>query len=274
MAPPFKALLLCAGTGTRLRPLTDVLPKCLMPINGRPLLGLWLERLLSAGATSISINLHHHAGLVRDYVQRSPYGPFVNFFEEEELLGTGGTLLQLRERLAGGPFLVAHADNLTVFDPAQFLATHLARPIHCVLTMMTFVTETPKTCGIVEIGDKGVVVGFHEKVADPPGNLANAAAYIADDAIFPFLKKIGRTKIDLSTEIIPQLLGRMIAFHNDRYHRDIGTPKSLMQAQLEYPLVHPDGGAKAGEDPWYGLMRSDNHRLTQDFLRAVEACFA
>lgn len=270
-----KALLLAAGTGTRLRPLTDVLPKCLMPINGRPLLGLWLEMLLDAGFTEISVNLHHHADLVREYLQRSPFARFISVSHEEDLLGTGGTLLRLRDRFAEGPFLVAHADNLTIFEPAQLLAAHFGRPGVCLLTMMTFVAENPKECGIVEVNDENVVVGFYEKIADPPGSLANAAVYVADAAIFPYLEKVGRPKIDLSIDILPHLVGRIFAVANDRYHRDIGTPKSLMRAQLEYPLVQEaKGRARDGGDPWYGLMQIENGRLRRHFLRAIEATFA
>src|SRR3954469_6131285 len=102
MAAGFKALLAAAGTGTRLRPLTDVLPKCLMPINGRPLLGIWLAMLSAAGASKIIVNLHHHAELVRDYVARSPYAHLVTLAHEETLFGTAGTVMQQRDLLSGG----------------------------------------------------------------------------------------------------------------------------------------------------------------------------
>ncbi len=275
MAPHFKALLLAAGNGTRLRPLTDVLPKCLMPIRGRPLLGLWLEMLLDAGVTDISVNLHHKAELVREYVQRSPFARFVNLLHEKELLGTGGTLLRHKKWLAGGDFLVAHADNLTIFDPARFLAAYRMRPSDSVLGMMTFVTDSPKQCGIIEVNENDIVTGFHEKVADPPSNLANAGVYIADDALFSFLERVGRPTIDFSTQVVSQLMGRIFVFHNDCYHRDIGTLASLLQAQLEYPLVCASRSRpSADSDPWYGLMQADGRRLERDFLRVVRESFS
>src|SRR5882724_474692 len=98
MAAGFKALLAAAGTGSRLRPLTDVLPKCLMPINGRPLLGIWLDMLGKARFGDIIVNLHHHAGLVRDYVGRSPHAGAVTLADEAALLGTAGTLMRHRKR--------------------------------------------------------------------------------------------------------------------------------------------------------------------------------
>src|SRR2546423_7961422 len=124
MAAGLKALLAAAGMGTRLRPLTNVLPKCLMPINGRPLLGIWLDMLSEAGASDIIVNLHHHAGLVRDYVARTPYARLVTLAHEETLLGTAGTLMRHGHRLSGGTILFAHADNLATFDMARFLEAH------------------------------------------------------------------------------------------------------------------------------------------------------
>ena len=273
MAGPLKALLLAAGVGTRLKPLTGVLPKCLMPINGRPLLGLWIERLLDAGIRDISINLHHHADLVRTYLERSPYAPFLSLSHEEHLLGTGGTLLRHKAQLAGGPFILAHADNLTAFDPLALHQAHETRPAGCVLTMMTFVTDAPKTCGILELDPAGVVVAFHEKVEDPPGDLANAAVYAGDGALFPFLDRLGRTEIDFSLDVIPQMTGRIFAYRNSRYHRDIGTPSSLFRAQLEYPLAEQSRHPASG-DPWHGLMQDDNGRLARDFLRAIDQTLA
>src|SRR2546423_14706689 len=102
MAAGLKALLVAAGAGTRLRPLTDVLPKCLMPINGKPLLGIWLDMLSAAGASEIIVNLHHHAGLGRDYVARTPYARGVALAHEEALLGTAGTLMRHRDRSSRG----------------------------------------------------------------------------------------------------------------------------------------------------------------------------
>ena len=87
-----------------------------MPINGRPLLGIWLDLLAAGGVTEIVVNLHHHADLVREYLRRSPHaGKVTPVFEEELYLGTGGTLLRNRERMEGASFFFAHADNLSEF---------------------------------------------------------------------------------------------------------------------------------------------------------------
>lgn len=244
-----------------------------MPINGRPLLGLWLQMLAGVGIADIVLNLHHHADLVRNYVDRSPYRSSVTLSFESELLGTGGTLLHNRDKLSGGPVLFAHADNLTCFDMAAFLSAHRQRPAKSVLTMMTFKSDAPQQCGIVELDRDGLVVGFHEKVPNPPGDLANAAVYILEPEIFDFLGGLGKTTIDFSNDVLPHFLGRMTTFHNDIYHRDIGTLASLARAQLEFPFVDGSQAMSSDADPYFGLMQSDNGRLAQAFANAIDAAF-
>ena len=130
--------------------------------------------------------------------------------------------------------MVAHADNLTRFDVGAFLRAHEDRPANVDITMMTFDTDVPQSCGIVEVDARGVVIKFHEKVAHPPSNHANAAVYIFEPSVIDFLNSLGKDVIDISTEVLPCYLGRMLAFHNSDYHRDIGTPESLALAESEF----------------------------------------
>jgi mannose-1-phosphate guanylyltransferase len=229
-----RALLLAAGLGTRLRPLTDTVPKCLVPVHGRPLLGYWLELLGASGVERMLVNTHYLRGAVRDFVARSPWRDKVTLVHEEKLLGTGGTVLSNRDFFGGESFLVAHADNLTRFDVRSFERRHANRPAGVDITMMTFEADDPSSCGIVEQDTRGVVTAFHEKVAEPPGRLANAAVYVFEPAVVDFIASLGREVVDLSTEVIPRFLGRICTFHNADYHRDIGTPESLRRAEAEY----------------------------------------
>ncbi len=229
-----KALLLAAGLGTRLRPITDNVPKCLVPIHGKPLLEYWLDMLLPNGIERVLINTHYLPHAVRAFVAGSRWRDSIDMVHEEILLGTGGTVLKNRDFLAGGPFMVVHADNLTRFDVKAFISAHANRPAGVDITMMTFDTDVPQTCGIVELDERGVVIRFHEKVATPPSNHANAAVYIFEPSVIDFLASLGREVIDISTEVLPRYLGRMQAFHNSDYHRDIGTPESLALAEREF----------------------------------------
>jgi mannose-1-phosphate guanylyltransferase len=248
------ALLLAAGLGTRLRPLTDVLPKCLAPIRGRPLLEYWLRGLVSAGVDRILVNTHFHADLVKQYVARSPWAARVTLVHEPKLLGTGGTLAANSDFLRGGPYMVAHADNLSLFDGRAFAAAHYARPLVAALTMMTFTADAPETCGIVTTDARGLVDGFFEKVTTPPGNRANAAVYIMQQDVLDFVTALNRPVVDISTEVLPHFLGRMWTWHNAVYHRDIGTLASWRAAQRDYPAMPPPPPAP---DPWLLLLESE-----------------
>jgi mannose-1-phosphate guanylyltransferase len=190
---------------------------------------------MPAGIERVLINTHHLPGPVKDFADASPWRGRITLVHEQQLLGTGGTLLRNMGFFDHEAFLVAHADNLTDFDAAAFLRRHRNRPPNAAITMMTFRTDAPIECGIVEQDGEGIVKAFHEKVPHPPGDIANAAVYVFEPEVLDFLRSLRKDFIDLSTEVIPRFLGRICTFHNDGYHRDIGTPASLTKAQAEFP---------------------------------------
>ncbi|MGD9973855.1 MAG: nucleotidyltransferase family protein [Desulfatirhabdiaceae bacterium] len=235
-----KALLLAAGLGTRLRPITDNIPKCLIDIHGRPLLDYWITLLVNGGIWPILINLHHHADKVVEFIHSCPFRDRIATCYEEKLLGTGGTLRQNRhffESEKKEPFMLIHADNLSLFDVKAFQNSHSNRPDGCEMTMMTFTSPTPHSCGIIEKDLQGRVLAFHEKVINPPGDLANGAVYIVEPTLFEYLDTINRDFIDFSTDVIASYTGRIFTFHNNIYHRDIGTLESYRAAWQEYPDI-------------------------------------
>ncbi len=231
-----KALLLAAGVGTRLQPLTNKIPKCLVPINGRPLLEYWLSMLVNAQVYPILINMHHFADQVSDYLTKSEFSRFTTTVYERALLGTAGTLLKNRNFFGEDSLMLIHADNLSKLNVKAFIARHNNRPVGCEITMLTFNTSAPHSCGIVELDDRGVVRVFHEKAPNPPCNLANGAVYILEPSILDFLASLGKEIIDFSTEVLPHYMGRIYTFHNDIYHRDIGTMESYDAANREFRL--------------------------------------
>jgi len=230
-----KALLLAAGLGARLRPITDTVPKCLVPIHGRPLLGCWFDLLFREGVERALVNTHYHAEAVEAFVARSPWSERIDVVYEPTLLGTGGTVLRNRAWFGRKAFMVVHADNLSRFPVREFIAAHRQRPAVAAMTMMTFDTDTPQNCGIVELDSRGLVQRFHEKVLNPPGTRANAAVYIFEGEVVDYLAGLGREVVDLSTDVIPAFLGRIFTYHNTGYHRDIGNLESLARAESEYP---------------------------------------
>lgn len=228
-----KALLLAAGIGSRLRPITNYVPKCLVPINGKPLLQYWLENLFNAGIQEFLINTNYLSEQVEDFVSKSPFKNFITLVYEEELLNTGGTLLKNRDFFKDESFMLVHADNLSFCDFSSFMNSHKDRNENAEITMMTFLTDDPKSCGIVEIDDRNLVRNFYEKIERPPSNLANAAVYICEKSIFDFLETFEKDNIDFSVEVIPNYIGKINTFLNDGYHRDIGTILSYALAQIE-----------------------------------------
>ena len=235
-----KALLLSAGLGTRLRPITNSIPKCLVEIDDIPLLGHWLERLTSAGIESILINLHYMSDQIIDYINGTKYAGQVTTVLEEKLLGTAGTLLKNKAFFQSQSIMLIHADNLSLFNIAEFIDAYKCRGKNIDITMMTFETDDPVSCGIVQLDDNGVVRSFHEKVNDPPGNIANGAVYIVNPSVIDFINEIKKDIIDFSNDVLPNYMGRINTYHNDVYHRDIGTQESLEKARQEYPTVLSD----------------------------------
>ena len=230
-----RALLLAAGLGTRLRPLTDTVPKCLVEIKGIALLDYWLATLLDGSEVDrVLINTGHLADVVERHVRGHRHEDRIDLVHEAELLGTGGTVLANRGYFGRDAFLVAHADNLTRFGLKAFIARHHARPGACEITMMTFSTDAPHSCGIVEQDDRGIVIGFHEKVATPPGVIANGAVYIFQPSVCDFMAALPGKTIDISNDVLPAYLGRIVTFHNRDYHRDIGTSASLELARSQF----------------------------------------
>ena len=230
-----RALLLAAGLGTRLRPLTNHLPKCLVPIHGTPLLEYWLEALITQGIEKVLINTHYLEPVVRQYIGKSAWLPYIELVHEEALLGTGGTVLNNQNFFRGEAFFMAHADNLTLFDLAKFVEQHSVRPKGSEITMMTFKSSAPETCGVVELDGQQLVQAFHEKVNNPPGNLANAAVYIIEPSVVGWMETLKKPQLDLSTEVIPHYVGKIFTYENTVYHRDIGTMDSWEEANRDFP---------------------------------------
>ena len=222
-----RALLLAAGLGTRLRPLTDTTPKCLVPIKGKPLLDIWCEALLAAGVTKLLINLHYKSEQVQQYIGSSKFSEFVETIYEPSLLGTAGTLLANRKFFENQDGILLHADNYCEANISALISAHESRPSNCDLTMLAFRTPTPGTCGILEVTENKFMQKMYEKSSDDHGNLANAAFYILSKKLIGELKD----ETDFSNEVIPKYLGKTLVFETSETFIDIGTPESYALAQ-------------------------------------------
>jgi len=233
-----KAILLAAGFGTRLRPLTDTTPKCLVPINDIPLLEWWFRLFEKHGITDVLINTHYLSDQVRNYIAiHNASGSKVKAFEfyEKELLGSGGTIAANIDFLQNDKdFLICYADNLTNIDLSQLITNHfLNNPI---LTMALFRTTVPEQCGIAKLNNDHLIIEFVEKPKHPKSNLANAGIYVASNEIFNYFPK--DTNSDFGKDILPKLVNKMYGFEIHDYLIDVGTPDKYQRAQIEWPAVN------------------------------------
>ena len=227
-----KTILLSAGFGTRLRPLTDNIPKCLVPIKGKPLLQIWLERLTDSGFEEFLINTHYLSNQVNDFINDSKFKNKCILKYEKILLGTAGTLLSNLNFIGEDECILIHADNYCLANFNEFIIAHNQRPSNCLMTMMIFRTDNPSSCGIVELDENNVVIGFHEKVKFPPGNLANGALYILSSELMKIIEENFSTVTDFSTEILHHFIGKIYTYETNELFMDIGTPEAYSKANL------------------------------------------
>lgn len=229
-----RALLLAGGLGTRLRPLTDTVPKCLVPVAGRPILTYWIDALGAAGIAEALLNTHHHAGQVRDYIRQVNARGALTLTEafEPVLLGSAGTVHANRGWADGAEAIVViYADNLSDIDLGALVDFHRAHGDP--MTMALFHAEHPETCGIAELDPEGRVTGFVEKPANPVSDLANAGIYVLDAAAWREIADMDA--FDFGFDVIPRFVGRMRGYLHPGYHRDIGTPAALAAAAADAP---------------------------------------
>ena len=233
-----QAFLLAAGVGSRLETLTRETPKCLLPIQGKPLLQIWLELLQSQNVSRVLINTHWLPEQVESFVDRwQSYNPTprITLFHEPTLLGSGGTVLTNRSWItAGAPFLILYADNLTNAPLGRLVDAHERHGLP--FTLGVFRTAYPTQCGIAEIGNDDRVISFEEKPGYPKSEWAAAGIYVADSRIYDFFPSsldpgVG---LDLGFHILPHLVGRMKAYYIRDFLMDIGTPESYRQAESSW----------------------------------------
>jgi len=230
-----KAFLLAAGQGTRLKPLTDNLPKCLVPIAGKPMLQIWFEICRSAGITEVLINLHAHAEQVRDFVARNAHDLKVTLSEEPELLGSAGTLQANRQWLGEDPeFWVLYSDVLTSLSFRNMLAQH--RQKGSKVTLGVYHVDQPNRCGIITTNGDRRITAFVEKPQNPISNLAFAGIMVASAEICGLIP-CDKTAPDIGYDLLPRLVGQMHAYPIGEFLIDIGTRQTYERAQREWPGI-------------------------------------
>lgn len=238
-----KAMILAAGLGTRLRPLTNDRPKALVEIAGRTLLEITLERLRSFGVREVIVNTHHFADLVQDYIAtHRNFGMRIEISREEELLDTGGGLKRAAwfflESNGTEPFLLHNVDVLSTIDLTAMMQFHRERK-----ALATLAVQDRVTSRYLLFDRDGLLRGRRAgsdgtpqmaRAADAPEALAFAGIHVISPRIFDLLNEGGAFSIiDAYLRLAAQ--GEAIAaFRSDAYYwRDLGKPESLAAAERD-----------------------------------------
>lgn len=232
-------MILAAGEGTRLRPLTNTSPKPLIPIANIPLLERTLRWIGGQGVEEVVINLYHRPMAIRDAIgdgQRVGLGK-VHYSLEESLLGTAGAVKNCEALFTGGPFFVIYGDNLIEADLKKLLAFHRLHGAE--ITIALFKAENPSACGIVTTDDTGRVTRFQEKPRPEEvfADTANAGVYVLEPSVFADIPETG--VFDFAADLFPRLLneGRSLwATRLDGYLQDTGTPAGYRKANADVLL--------------------------------------
>jgi mannose-1-phosphate guanylyltransferase len=235
-----KAFLLAAGNGTRLRPITDTIPKCLVPICGVPMLKIWLEVCRKAGVSEVMVNLHSHAEVVRSWLNDDKgRGIQVLLSEESTLLGSAGTVASNRDWVSSDScFWIFYADVLTNANLGSMLEFHNSR--RPAATLGLYQVPDPCRCGIVAFDEQGIVREFVEKPARPTSSWAFSGVMIGTPQLLDHIP--ARLPVDLGFDVLPQLVGKMLAYPISDFLLDVGTLENYRAAQTSWPGLAARGG--------------------------------
>lgn len=233
-----KAILLSAGLGSRLRPLTYTTPKQLLPINGKPLLSYHLESLYKYGVRDILINTHHLHEQIEEFVNDNKErfkGLTIQTVFEKTLLGSAGTLKENKLFFKNeDDFFVIYADNLTNINYNSLFGIHKDKG--GVVTIASYVEEFPESKGIISFDENDRVLKFIEKPKPDQiiSKYANAGIYVVNKKIFEYLNSLEKMPLDFGFDVFPYLLDKnedMYIYKMNEFLLDIGTLESYTKSQ-------------------------------------------
>lgn len=229
-----KAMILAAGEGTRLRPLTLETPKVLLPVGGRPLIEYTLSWLRRHGITQVAINLHYLGDEIKKFLgDGSRFRMRVFYSAEERPLGTAGGVKRM-EQFFDDTFVVVYGDNLTNFDLLDMIEFH--REKKAIATMVIFKATNPREVGVVEIDHEGRILSLIEKPQFPfPRSpiLGSGGIYILEKEILSYISD--QDSPDFAYDIFPKLIKLGLPIYGfklkpEDYFIDIGTLDKYQKA--------------------------------------------
>ncbi|HYA28441.1 MAG TPA: NDP-sugar synthase [Acidobacteriota bacterium] len=234
-----KAMVLAAGQGTRLRPITDGKPKALVPVAGRPMIEYALLLLRHYGICEIVINLHHFGAQIESYLgDGAKLGLHIGYSKETELLDTGGGLLKAKPFLQDGAFIVINTDALIDVNLAELIEFHKKR--HAVATLVLRPDEQADQYGSMDIDSGGRIHRFLQtridlKQAGPIRKLMFTGVQILEPKIFAYMALNGdEKKFSTTKQTYPQMLlagEPLYGFCFEGFWQDLGTVERITEAE-------------------------------------------
>jgi mannose-1-phosphate guanylyltransferase len=224
-----KAMVLAAGLGTRLRPLTYEITKPMVPVLDRPVMEHILDLVERHEFDGAIANLHYFPDTIRDH-----FGERISYRYEPELLGTAGGVRACEDFFGDEPFLVISGDALTDIDLGAFVARH--REAGGIATLAVKQVADTREYGVVLHDRAGRITGFQEKPppAEALSDLGNCGIYIFEPTIFEHFPE--RPFVDWAKDVFPALLERDVPFHIHEvreYWNDVGSLAELRQGTFD-----------------------------------------
>ena len=221
-----KALLLVGGQATRLRPLSIYKPKCLFPLNNKPIIDHLLENLAKNGCTEAILAVNNLSQKIKNYLGNNAHGIKITYSHEQTPLGTGGPIKLAEKQLNTEPFLVLNGDILSHIPYKELLNQHKPKA-----TITLKQVTDPTRYGVVKFGSKNTILEFVEKPPKDkaPSNWINAGCYALSP---PILDIIPKGKVSIERQVFP-ILTSQGTLHGYKYNGpwiDIGVPQDYLQA--------------------------------------------
>jgi mannose-1-phosphate guanylyltransferase len=227
-----KAVVLVGGEGTRLRPLTETIPKPLVPLVDRPSLDHVLDHLARHGVHEVVLSSSYLESTFHAFLEARHGDPAITWITEREPLGTGGAIVHALANLDDEPFFALNGDILTDLDLTAMLAFHRARGAAATIALHR--VEDARPFGLVPTDPDGRVLEFREKPEEPiPGDV-NAGTYLLDPRALRTWT--AGANVSIERQIFPALIERgepVFGFLSDAYWLDLGTPQKYLEAHAD-----------------------------------------